>query len=77
MRLTVRSKNNEKNIWLDLSKLKGLCHACLTSDVELIKDKGQIICMDCYHRKYKQSSENMKKTDNPTLNDLKQKWERK
>ncbi len=52
---------------------KGLCHQCLTANVKVITHKGQIICMDCYHKKFKPSPEN---SPPPTLNDLKNKLER-
>ncbi len=54
--------------------MKGLCHACLTSDVELIKDKGQILCQDCFGRRYtKKSVEN----EEVSLEKLKEKMENK
>ncbi len=52
----------------------GLCHSCLTSDVELINDN---LCMNCYHKRQKQSSENKDISDPPTLEKLKEKWNRK
>ena len=58
--------------------MKGLCHSCLTTDVELIIEKGQVLCMDCYHKRYpKQSQENKNITDNESIEKLKDKWERK
>ena len=55
--------------------MKGLCHSCLTSDVELVDDMGQILCFECFGRKHqKKSPENESK---PSLDDLKKKWESK
>lgn len=55
----------------------GLCHSCLTSNVEVINDKGQQICMDCYHKRHKQSQENKEITNPPTFEQLKKKLERR
>jgi len=55
--------------------MRGLCHSCLTSDTEIIEHKGTRICMDCYHRSFKQSQENKDLSDPATLEDLKFKWE--
>jgi len=30
--------------------VKGLCHSCMTSDVELVIDKGKILCTDCHEK---------------------------
>ena len=30
--------------------MKGLCHSCLTSDVELVISKGKIICSVCHEK---------------------------
>jgi hypothetical protein len=56
--------------------MKGLCHSCLTSDVELITEKGQVLCMDCYHSRQKQSRENREIIDPPTFEKLRKKWEK-
>jgi len=54
--------------------LKGLCHSCLTSDMELVDDDGQIICVVCFGKKYKMKSpENQEET----FEKLKEKWKRK
>jgi len=59
-----------------MGKMKGLCHSCLTTDVEVINDKGQIICMTCFHNKQRQSQENKDITDPPSLEKLKKKWQK-
>jgi len=53
--------------------MKGLCHSCLTSDVELVNDRGQIICVVCFGKRYK-----MKSPENEEISfaKLKDKWER-
>ncbi len=33
--------------------MRGLCHSCLTSNVELVVEKGKILCKDC-HKKLKE-----------------------
>lgn len=54
--------------------MKGICHACLTSDVELVMDKGQIICLVCFGNRYKMKSpENVE----DSFEKLKEKWEKK
>jgi len=54
--------------------MKGLCHSCLTPNVELIIDKGHITCQECYGKKYpKKSVEN----EEVSLKRLKDKMERK
>ena len=61
--------------------MRGLCPSCLSSDQELIKHKGTLLCMDClvplarelYHGKFKPSEENKPE---PTFEDLKKKLER-
>jgi len=30
--------------------MKGLCHSCLTSDVELVIAKGKILCTACHEK---------------------------
>ncbi len=30
--------------------MKGLCHSCLTSNVELVMVKGKILCTDCHKK---------------------------
>jgi len=55
--------------------MNGLCHSCLSSNVELNRINGKLICVDCEHQSYgfKQSLEN-KDIPNPTYDDLKKKW---
>ena len=31
--------------------MRGLCHNCLTSGVEILIEKGQIICLKCLEKK--------------------------
>lgn len=57
--------------------MKGLCHSCLSADVELIIERGNIMCMDCYHFKQKQSQENRGIANPATFENLKKKLERK
>jgi len=57
-----------------LSK-RGLCHKCLTSDVELVQEKGQILCFECFGRLHQgKSAENKPQ---PTFDDMKKKLEKK
>lgn len=52
--------------------MKGLCHSCLSSDVELIEEKGRFLCMNCHHKLFpKKSAEN----EEVSLDKLKEKWE--
>jgi len=53
----------------------GLCHNCLTSNVEII-DKFENLCAKCWNKKFgkKKSVEN---EPPPTINDLKKKLERR
>ncbi len=30
--------------------MKGLCHKCLISNVELVIFKGEIVCKDCFQK---------------------------
>ena len=30
--------------------MKGLCHKCLVSNIELITLKGEIMCKDCFEK---------------------------
>ncbi len=30
--------------------MKGLCHSCLTSNVELVLVKGKILCVQCHEQ---------------------------
>lgn len=30
--------------------MKGLCHSCFRSGIDLIVSKGEIICQDCYDK---------------------------
>ena len=55
----------------------GLCHNCLTSNVEIV-DKHENLCADCWHKKFgkKQSQEN-KEIEPPTFEQLKKKLEGK
>jgi len=57
--------------------MNGLCHSCLSSNVELNRINGKLICVDCEHQSYgfKQSPEN-KDIPNPSFDDLKKKWMR-
>jgi len=54
----------------------GLCHSCLTSNVEIV-DQHENLCSDCWHKKYgkKQSQENKEITE-PTFEQLKKKLEK-
>jgi hypothetical protein len=57
-----------------MPRLRGLCHSCLGGDLDLIVHKGQILCMNCYHKRFSSSPQN----DPPaTMKDLKSKWEKK
>jgi len=40
-----------KSVDMINGNMQGLCHACLTSNVELVIDKGQIICRSCFEKK--------------------------
>lgn len=53
----------------------GLCHNCLTSNVEIV-DEHENLCADCWHKKFgkKKSVEN---EPQPTLSELKKKLEKK
>lgn len=53
----------------------GLCHNCLTSNVEIV-DQHENLCADCWHKKFgkKKSVEN---EPQPTLSELKKKLEKK
>ena len=31
--------------------MRGLCHGCYTSGVEIISEKGTILCKDCIEKK--------------------------
>ena len=31
--------------------MRGLCHVCLSSNVEVIIEKGQILCIACLEKK--------------------------
>lgn len=54
--------------------IKGLCHNCLASDVELVQERGQILCLNCFGKLHEGKSEENKEP--PTVNDLKKKWEK-
>jgi len=57
--------------------MKGLCHSCLTSDVELVEENNQILCYDCFGKKYrKKSQENEEIKTQVTFEALKKKWEK-
>ena len=30
--------------------MRGLCHLCFRSGVELVLEKGEILCQDCYSK---------------------------
>ncbi len=30
--------------------MKGLCHKCMTSNIEVIVSKGEIFCHDCFKK---------------------------
>jgi len=30
--------------------MKGLCHSCLTNNVDLVIDKDKILCNSCYEK---------------------------
>ena len=54
--------------------MKGLCHSCLTSDVELVQEKGHILCFECFGKRHQgKSAENQPP---PTINDLKKRWKK-
>lgn len=54
--------------------MKGLCHSCLTPNVELVTEKGQILCFDCFGKKHQgKSAENQE----VSLKKLKDKLEKK
>ncbi len=60
----------------------GLCHSCLTSNVELTRKNNKLLCADCHHNSFsykqsKQSPENRQIRDPATLKELKKKLERK
>ncbi len=61
----------------------GLCHSCLTSNVELTRKNGKLLCDDCHHKSFsykqsKQSAENRQISDpEPTIQNLKKKLEKK
>ena len=38
--------------------MKGLCHNCYTSNVDLVISKGEMICMPCFEKKEKTKSSN-------------------
>lgn len=53
--------------------LKGICHYCFTTDVELVIDRGQILCQDCFGKRHpKKSAEN----EEISFDKLKEKLER-
>lgn len=55
----------------------GLCHSCLSSSVELVKDDDQILCYNCFGRKFsKKSPENDEVKTKATFEALKKKWEK-
>ena len=54
--------------------MKGLCHSCLTNNVELIIDRGLILCQECFGKRYpKKSQEN----EEVSFEKLKEKMERR
>ncbi len=57
--------------------MKGLCHSCLTSDLELVIDNDIILCYNCFGRIYsKRSPENDEIKTKATFEALKKKWEK-
>jgi len=40
-----------KSVDMINGNMQGLCHTCLTSNVELVIDKGQIMCHSCFEKK--------------------------
>lgn len=54
--------------------MKGICHSCFTTDVQLVIERGQILCQECFGRRYtKKSAENQE----VSLSKLKEKLERR
>ncbi len=53
--------------------MKGLCHSCLTSDVELVDDRGQVICVVCFGNRYKMKSP---ENEEISLDKLKEIWKK-
>jgi len=33
-----------------INSMRGLCHICLTSNVELVVKKGKILCNECHNK---------------------------
>lgn len=57
--------------------MKGLCHKCLRSDEELVQEKGQILCFNCFGKLHQGKSEINEAEAKATFNMLKKKWEKK
>jgi len=57
--------------------LKGLCHRCLTSDVELVQEKGQILCFNCFGKLHQGKSKLNETEAKATFEALRKKWEKK
>ena len=54
--------------------MKGLCHECFTPNVEIVIEKGQILCQNCFGKRYsKKSPEN----EESSIEKLKERWKRK
>ncbi len=63
-------------------KSKKLCPQCLNRVDVLWNNKGASICPDCYHKeygrkKYHKLNDQNKPRPEPTINDLKRKFEKK
>jgi len=57
--------------------MRGICHKCLTSDVELFIDKGTPLCQNCFGGRYPRRKITIQDQFPPSIADLKKRLERK
>lgn len=57
--------------------MRGICHKCLKSDVELFLDKGTPLCQNCFGKRYPNRTIRPEDQNPPSIIDLKKRMERK
>lgn len=58
-----------------------ICYDCLEHTGKVFKDKGVLLCPNCFHKRYSRTSKlshRLRSNERtPTIHDLKRKWEHK